>query len=72
MLYGNQGIYGEAGAPEPTQLQMGIEPIVVEHAYYRTDMCEKALERWGDKATRIDARTLQKTVMIDTYAELKF
>ena len=32
MLYGDQGTYGEAGAPEPTQLQMGIEPIALEHA----------------------------------------
>ncbi|MBE5782674.1 MAG: hypothetical protein E7329_05075 [Clostridiales bacterium] len=58
--------------PEKVGMIQYIEPIVVEHAYYRTDMCEKALERWGEKATRIDARTLQKTVMIDTYADLKF
>ena len=32
ILYGDQGTYGEAGAPEPTVLQMGIEPIVPEHA----------------------------------------
>jgi len=32
MLYGDQGIYGEAGAPEPTRLQMGIEPIIAESA----------------------------------------
>lgn len=32
MLYGDQEIYGEAGAPQPTQLQMGLEPIRVESA----------------------------------------
>ena len=32
MLYGDQETYGEAGVPEPTQLQMGIEPITLEHA----------------------------------------
>lgn len=32
MLYGDQEIYGEAGAPQPTQLQIGLEPITVESA----------------------------------------
>jgi len=58
--------------PKKVSLIKYSEPIVVEHAYYRTDMCEKALERCGGEAIRIDARTLQKTVMVDTYADLKF
>lgn len=32
MLYGDQEAYGEAGAPEPTQLQLGIEPVEVASA----------------------------------------
>ena len=32
LLYGDQNAYGEAGAPEVTALQMGIEPVELESA----------------------------------------
>ncbi len=48
------------------------EPICVEQTFYRTDMCEEALEKHADNVLRIDARTLKKTVSsISSYADLK-
>ena len=32
ILYGDQEAYGESGAPAPTQLQMGIEPVRTDRA----------------------------------------
>ncbi len=51
------------------------EPTTVELTYYRTDMCEKAWDKYSDggNVMRVDARTLRKTVeMIKTYQDLKF
>jgi len=49
------------------------EPVTVEQTYCRTDFCEKRLARCGPETTRIDARTLQKTVEnITAYSDLKF
>ena len=46
------------------------EPLTVEQAYYRTDMCEDAMAR-SPKARRVDARTLEKTIeRISLYADL--
>ena len=46
------------------------EPLIVEQAYYRTDMCEDAMTRCP-KVRRVDARTLEKTVKeISSYADL--
>ena len=36
-------------------------PVVVEMTFYRTDMCEKVLDR-RDDVIRLDARTLVKRV----------
>lgn len=48
-------------------------PATVELTYYRTDMCESALDNCTDEVTRVDARTLRKTVQkITRYADLKF
>lgn len=48
-------------------------PATIELTYYRTDMCEKAMQKAKCDFTRIDARTLQKTVdQITCYADLKF
>ena len=60
-------------APEKVSLIHCEAPIVVEQAYYRTDMCEAAFEAHQATATRLDARTLTKTVYsIESYADLKF
>ncbi|MBQ9773668.1 MAG: M55 family metallopeptidase [Clostridia bacterium] len=49
------------------------EPVTVELTYYRTDMCEQALERCGADVIRKDARTLTKCVShITEYNDLKF
>lgn len=46
------------------------EPLIVEQAYYRTDMCEDAMTRCP-KVRRVDARTLEKTTeRISLYADL--
>ena len=48
-------------------------PLVVEQAYYRTDMCEETLDHCTSDFERVDARTLRKTVpAISSYADLKF
>lgn len=49
------------------------EPATVELTFYRTDMCERALERCGSEVERVDARTLRKRVeRILCYEDLKF
>ena len=46
---------------------------VVELTFYRTDMCEKALDRCDETVRRVDARTLCRTVKsITKYEDLKF
>ncbi|MBQ9783990.1 MAG: M55 family metallopeptidase [Clostridia bacterium] len=48
-------------------------PAVVESTYYRTDMCEEVLAHCGDEVTRVNARTLRKTItQITKYEDLKF
>ena len=48
-------------------------PATVELTFYRTDMCEKKLEKATGAITRVNARTLQKTLAkIEAYADLKF
>ena len=45
----------------------------VSLTFYRTDMCERVFARCGDEVTRVDARTLCKTVdTITKYEDLKF
>ena len=49
------------------------EPLTVEQAFYRTDMCEEALAHCPPDTVRIDARTLKKTVStLTAYSELRF
>lgn len=49
------------------------EPAEITLTFYRTDMCEDALENCGDEVKRPDARTLTKTVeTITKYEDLKF
>lgn len=49
------------------------EPATVSLTFYRTDMCEKAYARCGVEVTRVDARTLCRTVeKIMRYEDLKF
>lgn len=49
------------------------DPVTVSLTYYRTDMCERVLARCGDGVTRVDARTLCKTVdAVTKYDDLKF
>ena len=49
------------------------EPAEITLTYYRTDMCEEALENCGAEVKRLDARTLTKTVeKITKYEDLKF
>ena len=48
-------------------------PATVEITYYRTDMCEAALEKCKYNAERVDARTLRKCVeSFATFGDLKF
>ena len=48
-------------------------PATIELTYYRTVLCEKAMQKAKCDFTRLDARTLQKTVdKITCYADLKF
>lgn len=50
-----------------------IFPLTIELTYYRTDMCEEVFEHCDGSVTRIDARTLQKTIeKITNYSDLKF
>ena len=49
------------------------EPAEIEICYYRTDMCEEAIERKNGDVERIDARRLKKTVeKIMRYEDFKF
>ncbi|MBQ9112560.1 MAG: M55 family metallopeptidase [Clostridia bacterium] len=49
------------------------EPATVSLTFCRTDMCEKAYARCTDEVTRVDARTLCRTVdKITRYGDLKF
>ena len=46
---------------------------VVELTFYRTDMCERALERCDETVMRTDARTLRRKLKgITKYEDLKF
>ena len=48
-------------------------PATIELIYYRTDFCEKAMEKTKCDFVRLDARTLQKRIdKIECYADLKF
>ena len=48
-------------------------PAEVQLTFYRTDMCEAVLETCGAETTRVDARTLRKTLTeLTSYADLKF
>lgn len=54
----------------PMQLAL---PAEVQLTFYRTDMCEAVLETCGAETTRVDARTLRKTLTeLTSYADLKF
>ena len=49
------------------------EPATVELTFYRTDLCEKALEKCPDEVIRVDARTLRRVVdKITRYEDIKF
>ena len=51
------------------------EKITVSTTFYRTDMCEDALEKAKFPCIRIDARTLERTLMkseIYSYYQLVF
>lgn len=65
MLYGDQEIYDEAGAPEPTELQMGIAPIQLESAileYGRLMVSGEGFTEYSSVATDED---ILKTVFVD-------
>ena len=48
-------------------------PATVELTFYRTDFCEKALEKCKTAVERVDARTLRRRVeRITSYEDLKF
>ena len=48
-------------------------PLCVTQTFYRTDMCEEALEKCIGTVERVDARTLRKTVhILESYSDLKF
>ena len=48
-------------------------PYTVEVTFYRTDMCEQVLANGKPGVTRIDARTIAKTVdRIERYYDLRF
>lgn len=65
MLYGDQEIYDEAGAPEPTKLQMGIAPIQLKSAileYGRLMVSGEGFTEYSSVATDED---ILKTVFVD-------
>ena len=48
-------------------------PLCITQVFYRTDMCEEALEKCTSEVERVDARTLRKTVhILESYSDLKF
>jgi len=50
-----------------------VFPLRIELTYYRSDMCEEALQRNPQGAIRLDARTLTKTIhKIEAYSDLLF
>ena len=66
MLYGDQETYGEAGAPEPTDLQMGIEPIRVESAVLEYGRLLVTGENFTEYSAVVAGESVLDTVFIDT------
>ena len=66
MLYGDQETYGEAGAPEPTDLQMGIEPIRVESAVLEYVRLLVTGENFTEYSAVVAGESVLDTVFIDT------
>lgn len=49
------------------------EPMVVEEAFYRTDICEDVMAICKEVPQRVDARTLRKTVnTLTSYYDMRF
>lgn len=65
MLYGDQGTYGESGAPEPTQLQMGIVPIVPKHAVVEYGRLMVTGENFTEFSSVVVGEEVKDTVFID-------
>jgi len=65
MLYGDQGTYGEDGAPEPTPLQMGIEPIVAKDAVVEYGRLMVTGENFTEFSAVVAGEEVLNTVFID-------
>ena len=65
MLYGDQETYGEGGAPEPTRLQMGIEPIVAEHAVMEYGRLLVTGRNFTEFSSVVVGEEIKDTVFID-------
>lgn len=65
MLYGDQEIYGEAGAPEPTVLRMGIEPIRVEGAVVEYGRLMVTGKNFTEFSSVVIGEEVLETVFID-------
>jgi len=65
MLYGDQGTYGEGGAPEPTRLQMGIEPIAIESAVLEYGRLLVTGKNFTEYSEVVSGAEILDTVFID-------
>lgn len=65
MLYGDQETYGESGAPEPTQLHMGIEPVSVESAVVEYGRLMVTGENFTEYSAVVAGEEVLDTVFID-------
>ena len=66
MLYGDQGAYGEAGSYQPTNLQMGITPVVANSAVLEYGRLLVTGENFTQFSTIISGDEQLDTVFIDS------
>ncbi len=66
MLYGDQGAYGEAGSYQPTNLQMGITPVVADSAVLEYGRLLVTGENFTQFSTIISGDEQLDTVFIDS------
>ena len=65
LLYGDQNAYGEAGAPEVTALQMGIEPVELESAVLEYGRLLVTGENFTEFSAVVAGEEALETVFVD-------
>ena len=65
LLYGEQTAYGEAGAPEPTAIQLGNAPIMVEQATAAYGRLMVTGENFTEYSAVVSGEELLPTIYID-------